>query len=215
MTDQTLLLPKGRQADCVLTTRIVNELPGFTSCALTQNMYSADGKVLLLERGSEVSGEYGVSSQLGLRRLFIVWTRVRTPSGVEVDLRSPGADALGTSGVPGHLEQRWTERIGAALLLSVMRDAFELEIARQQADRSSSSTVVLGPTPGGNTMQAGQDIGEQVVKQTLNVKPTLHIAEGARISIHVARDLDFSPVYALRSDRAALSLDSSFTGRTP
>lgn len=199
MADLTLLLPKGRQVDCVLTTRIVNELAGLTSCALTQNIYSANGQVLLLERGSELTGEYGVATQLGLRRLFIVWTRVRTPHGIEVDLQSPGADPLGTSGVPGHLEQRWFERIGAALLLSVMRDVVEIEMARQQAGRGGDNTIVLGPQPGQNTVNAGQDIGEQVVKQTINVKPTLYINEGSRISIYVARDLDFSAVYALRT----------------
>lgn len=204
MVDQALLLPKGRQVDCVLTTRIINELAGMTSCALTQNLYSANGRVLLLERGSEVTGEYGVATQLGLRRLFVVWTRVRTPQGVEVDLQSPGADALGTSGVPGHLEQRWMERIGAALLLSVMRDVIEIEMAKQQS-RSGSDTIVLGPQPGENTINAGQDIGEQVVKQTINVKPTLHINEGTRISIYVARDLDFSPVYDLRTVATAVT----------
>jgi len=202
MADQSLLLPKGRQVDCVLTTRIINELPGFTSCALTQNLYSANGKVLLLERGTEVSGEYAVSNQMGLRRLFIVWTRVRTPDGIEVDLHSPGADALGTSGVPGYLEQRWFERIGAALLLSVMRDVVEIEVARQQSG-GSDSTIVVGQPPGQNTIQAGQDISEQVVKQTLNVKPTLYINEGVRVSIYVARDLDFTPVYTLRTAAAA------------
>ena len=194
MKDQTLLLPKNRQGDCILTTKIINELAGFTSCTLTQNLYGADGKVVLLERGSEVSGEYGVSNQAGQRRLFIVWTRVRTPEGVEVDLESPAADPLGTSGVPGYLEQRWTERIGAALLLSVMKDTITLAMAAAQPSQSAGSVVV---TPGQNTIATGQDLAEQVLKQTINVKPTLYINEGSRVSIFVARDLDFSSVYKL------------------
>jgi type IV secretion system protein VirB10 len=98
MSDQNLILPKGRQADCVLTGRIVDEVPGFTSCVLAQNLYSDNGRVLLLERGSELTGEYGVTNQLGLERLFVTWTRLKTPEGIEVDLSSPGADRLGTSG---------------------------------------------------------------------------------------------------------------------
>jgi type IV secretion system protein VirB10 len=204
MKDQTLLLPKDRQGDCILTTRIINELPGLTSCTLTQDLYGADGKVVLLERGSEVSGEYGVGNQMGQRRLFIVWTRVRTPEGVEVDLQSPAADPLGTSGVPGYLEQRWAERIGAALVLSVMKDTIALAIARASPATSGSSVVVQ---PGQSTIQTGQDLAEQVLKQTINVKPTLYINEGTRVSIYVARDLDFSPVYALKTvaSRAVVS----------
>ena len=201
MTDQDLVLPKGRQADCVLTTRIINELPGFTNCTLTQNLYSANGRVLLLERGASLDGEYGVSSQLGLRRLFVVWTRARTPDGVEIDLQSPGTDPLGTSGIPGYLEQRWSERIGAALLLSVMKDAVAIEVAKQSARSADNSTVVV-QQPGQNTIQTGQQIAEQVLRQTMNVKPTLYINQGERISIYVARDLEFSPVYALKANGA-------------
>ncbi|MGL5181883.1 TrbI/VirB10 family protein, partial [Herbaspirillum huttiense] len=86
MTDQNLILPKGRQADCVLTGRIIDEVPGFTSCVLAQNLYSDNGRVLLLERGSELTGEYGTTNQLGLERLFVTWTRLKTPEGVGADL---------------------------------------------------------------------------------------------------------------------------------
>ena len=205
MPDQTLLLPKNRQGDCILTTRIVNELPGLTSCTLTQNLYGADGKVILLERGSEISGEYGVSNQTGQRRLFIVWTRVRTPEGVEVDIQSPAADPLGTSGVPGYLEQRWVERIGAALLVSVMKDTLALALERAAPTTTSSSVVVQ---PGQNTVQTGQDLAEQVLKQTINTRPTLYINEGTRVSVFVARDLDFSPVYRLKTVSAQTNTPS-------
>ncbi|MBZ8143909.1 hypothetical protein CLD22_29425, partial [Rubrivivax gelatinosus] len=104
MTDQNLILPKGRQADCVLTGRIIDEVPGFTSCVLAQNLYSDNGRVLLLERGSELTGEYGTTNQLGMERLFVTWSRLKTPEGIEIDLSSPGSDRLGTSGLPGHLD---------------------------------------------------------------------------------------------------------------
>lgn len=194
MPDQDLLLPKGRQIDCVLTGRIINELAGFTSCVLTQNLYSDNGKVLLLERGSEAIGEYGTGGPNGSRRLFVVWNRVKTPSGVEIDLMSPGADALGTSGHPGYLEQRWLERIGTALLISVMKDAVAIEAAK----RAPAATITSQNAPWSQTSATGQSLAEQILKQTINVRPTLYINEGERISIYVARDLDFSPVYRLR-----------------
>lgn len=194
MTDQDLLVPKGRQIDCVLTGRIINELAGFTSCVLTQNLYSDNGRVLLLERGSEAIGEYGTGGPNGARRLFVVWNRVKTPAGVEIDLMSPGADALGTSGHPGYLEQRWFERIGTALLISVMKDVVALEVAK----RSPPAAGVSQNAPWQQTSSTGQSLAEEILKQTINVRPTLYINEGERISIYVARDLDFSPVYRLR-----------------
>lgn len=196
--DQNLVLPKGRQADCVLTGRIIDEVPGFTSCALTQNMYSDNGRVLLLERGSELTGEYGTSTQLGTRRLFVTWTRAKTPGGIEIDLSSPGSDSLGTSGIPGYLDNRWSERIGAALLLSFIKDV-AVAVVNNQNNNGSTGTSVTVQQPGQNTAQAGFSIADEVVRQTIKVRPTLSINEGERVSIYVARDLDFSPVYALRS----------------
>ena len=197
MTDQNLILPKGRQADCVLTGRIIDEVPGFTSCALVENLYSDNGRVLLLERGSELTGEYGVSNQLGLERLFVTWTRLKTPEGIEVDLNSPGADRLGTSGLPGHLDNRWGARLGAALILSFIKDVTVAIIASQTKDTSSGTSVNV--TPGQSTLNSSSALAEEVIKQTIKVRPRLTINEGDRISIYVARDLDFSPVYALRT----------------
>lgn len=199
MSDQNLILPKGRQADCVLTGRIIDEVPGFTSCVLAQNLYSDNGRVLLLERGSELTGEYGTTNQLGLERLFVTWTRLKTPEGIEIDLSSPGSDRLGTSGLPGHLDNRWGARIGAAFLLSFVKDVTVAIINKQQQSNNSSSTVNVTTQPGQNTLNASSQLAEEVIKQTLKVRPRLTINEGDRISIYVARDLDFSPVYALKT----------------
>lgn len=198
MTDQNLILPKGRQADCVLTGRIVDEVPGFTSCVLAHNLYSDNGRVLLLERGSELTGEYGVTNQLGLERLFVTWTRLKTPEGIEIDLSSPGADRLGTSGLPGHLDNRWGARVGAALLLSVVKD-ITVAIINKQMQNDAATTISVQTAPGQNTLNSSSTLAEEVIKQTIKVRPRMTINEGDRISIYVARDLDFSPVYALKT----------------
>ncbi|MGL4576754.1 MAG: TrbI/VirB10 family protein, partial [Burkholderiaceae bacterium] len=198
LSDQNLILPKGRQADCILTGRIVDEVPGFTSCVLAQNLYSDNGRVLLLERGSELTGEYGITNQLGSERLFVTWQRVKTPEGVEVDLSSPGSDRLGTSGLPGHLDNRWGARIGAALLISFVKD-ITVALINNQNKSSTGTSVTVQSAPGQNTVNSSSSLAEEVIKQTIKTRPRLTINEGDRIAIYVARDLDFSPVYALKA----------------
>ena len=204
LSNQNLILPKGRQADCILTGRISDEVPGFTSCVLAQNMYSDNGRVLLLERGSELTGEYGVSNQLGSERLFVTWLRVKTPEGIEVDISSPGTDRLGTSGLLGHLDNRWGARIGASLLLSFVKD-ITVAVINNQSKNSAAATSVSITTgqPGQNTLNAGSALAEEVIKQTLKIRPRLTINEGDRIAVYVARDLDFAPVYALKTNADA------------
>lgn len=72
-------------------------------------------------------------------------------------------------------------------------------INKQAQSNNSSSTVNVTTAPGQNTLNASSQLAEEVIKQTLKVRPRLTINEGDRISIYVARDLDFSPVYALKT----------------
>jgi type IV secretion system protein VirB10 len=90
---------------------------------------------LLVERGSHLDGEYRVASvRPGTVRIPVLWTRIRTPNGVTVDLDSPGTGPLGESGIDGYVDNRWVERIGAALLLSLIDDAVQIGIAGQTSD---------------------------------------------------------------------------------
>jgi type IV secretion system protein VirB10 len=95
------LLPKGAFIDCTLETAIDSTLPGMTTCVTAADTFGADGKVVLLERGSKLVGETRGQVQQGQARVFVVWTEARTPTGVIVPLDSPGTDELGRAGLPG------------------------------------------------------------------------------------------------------------------
>ena len=53
--------------------------------------------------------------------------------------------------------------------------------------------MVLGP-------QGSRDVIAEVLRNTMSIPPTVIKNQGERIQILVARDVDFRPVYALRSD---------------
>jgi type IV secretion system protein VirB10 len=127
--------------------------------------------------------------------MFILWTRIRTPRGVLINLNSPAADAMGTSGLDGFVDNRWTERVGAAFLLSTVKDVVAYETA--------TATGRNGNAAGGialfqNSTDAGNRLAERILDSTINIKPTVYKNPGDRATIYVARDLDFGSVYALR-----------------
>jgi len=193
IADLNLLLPKGHTIDCGMSMRIISSLAGQASCTVTKNVYSANGKVVLIERGSEAVGEYRSGASIGQKRLFVLWNRIITPGGIVINLDSPGADELGSTGLTGTVDDHWWERVGSAFLLSTVQDAIQYKVAEEQA-KSGGQTLVLT-----NTAQTGNSMAEKVLDSTINIPPTIYKNQGDRAVIYVARDLDFSSVYRLRS----------------
>jgi type IV secretion system protein VirB10 len=185
---QRLLLPKGAFVDCTLETSIDSTLPGLAICLTAVDTFSADGSVVLLERGTKLIGETRGEVAHGASRLFVLWTEARTPQGVVVPLASPGTDELGRSGLPGKVDRHFMERFGAAILVSLIDGAIQVAVANQSGP--GSTVVSTGTT---------QDIMTEVLKSTINIPPTLTKQQGDRIQILVARDLDFRSVYTLAS----------------
>lgn len=183
------LLPKGAFIDCTLETAIDSTLPGMASCVTSVDIFGADGRVVLLERGTKLIGETRAEVRTGQRRLFVLWQEARTPTGVVANLASPGTDALGRSGVTGQVDTHFSERFGAALLLSVI-DSAATALANSQ--QSSDATVIVTP-------QGSQDVIAEVVRQSADIPPTIRVAQGSRIQVFVARNIDFRSVYSLRA----------------
>ena len=77
--NRSLMISKGTVIDCILETRLDTTVPGFTSCVIPRDIYSQDGKVLLVERGTKAVGEYQGGVANGLARIFVLWTELRTP----------------------------------------------------------------------------------------------------------------------------------------
>lgn len=193
------LLAKGAFIDCTLETAIDSTLPGMTTCITASDTFSADGTVVLLERGTKLVGETRGQVQQGSARIFVLWTEARTPTGVVVPLASPGTDELGRSGLSGEVNRHFWDRFGAAILLTVINGVVQGAVNSQ----NSGGSVVVSPS-------ASTDVMTEILRSTVNVSPTVTKAQGDRIQVFVARDVDFRPVYALRVAGSAPA-----TGTTP
>ena len=190
-----MLLPKGAFIDCTLETAIDSTFEGMTTCIGASDIYGADGKVVLLERGTKYVGEQKGSPRQGQGRVFVAWNEARTPTGVVVQLASPGTDELGRNGLPGYVDNHFWDRFGAALLISVVDGTMQAIAANQQSSTSvgSGGGVSFGA-------QGSREVMTEVLRNTIAIPPTVIKNQGERIQILVARDVDFRTVYALRAD---------------
>lgn len=139
-----LLLPKGTYIGCSLDTRLVSSIKGGISCTVSNDVYSSNGSVLLIEKGSKITGFFEAGQMKdGLNRIFVVWQEIRTPNHINIPVYSGASDELGGSGIEGWVDHHWLERFGASILLSVIDDGFNSLTARE-----AEITSIIRKTPG-------------------------------------------------------------------
>lgn len=184
------LLQHGMSIPCALYTQVISDYQGFITCKVTQDVYSANGTTLLVERGSVISGSQRIALEPGKNRLFTTWSDVETPNGIRIDIHSLGAGRLGASGNEAWIDNHFKERFGGAILLSFIDDAFS---ALADKAKSNNSNVQFD-----NSTSTGSDIAAKALESTIDIKPTGYTKIGQRINIIVARDIDMSTVYDLQ-----------------
>ena len=192
MKNRDLVITKGNMIDCVLETKFNSTVVGMLSCTVTRNIYGASGRVVLIDRGSKVTGEYKGGLQQGQNRVFILWNRIETPKGVIIDINSPAAGALGEAGVTGRVDTKFWKRFGGAMLVSLISDIGEAATDRA-TNEASNGTIRLE-----NTSEGAQDLATAALEQSINIPPSLVKHQGDRLSIFVARDIWFGDVYSLK-----------------
>lgn len=186
---------RGTYLRCVLETRIVSDLDGFAACVLTEPVYAFNGRTLLLPKGSKIYGEYKGGDFVN-DRMAVVWDRVLTPDGIDVALSAPGIDHLGSSGMPGQYSAHWGRRIGSALMISLLSDAFKYYAADQGPSQTgvSSGGIITQQPFESNTAESIQRLAEQALQGNAKRPPTVTINQGTVVNIYVTRDIDFVDV---------------------
>lgn len=180
--DRTHLVSQGTLIFAVLETAIDSTQSGQVRAMVSTNVFNALGDKVLIQKGSRIFGEYKSDLGAGQNRAQIIWTRLIRPDGATIALDSPASDQLGRSGVKGRVNTHFGQRLVNALLQSTVNFG---TLAASRAVSSNNGVILALPN---STQNAGSDILPEVPKPTLTVK------HGTRISVFVARDLDFSAV---------------------
>ena len=185
LPDRNFLITAGSFIPCVLQSAMDSSQPGYVSCIVPRNIYSDNGRVVLMEKGTRIVGEYQGGLNRGQYRLFVLWTRAVTPRGIAIDVGSPATDALGRGGMDGRVDNFFWQRFGTALLFSLVEDA--ATVGAEAVGNSSS-----------NTTRVPSDAASTILQQNGQIKPVLRKNQGEDVGITVAQDFDFSAVYGLR-----------------
>jgi len=195
------MIPEGTLIPGILETAITSDLPGQIRAITSQDVYSFDGRRVLIPTGTRLIGEYQSDITRGQKRIFVIWTRLLRDDGVTVRLNSIGTDSLGRSGLTGIVDNKWRERFGSAVLLSIVGAGSSYLTGYGSNQYSSSST-----NGSSNSDQAAElarqtiaqtfsDMANQALSENLKIQPTISVHQGERIFVYVRQDLDFSAMY--------------------
>lgn len=199
------IVAQGKMIDAVLETAINTDLPGVLRAIVSRDIYAESGKKILIPKGSRLIGNYEAELESGQKRVFVVWTRIIRPDGIDVIIDSPGVDTLGRAGVAGIVDTRFMEIFGNAVLLSALTvtGAYALETITGATETTNSTTT----SPDGSTSSSStgtptsfaiseaatslSDTASDIVADTVNNEPRIAVPQGTRIKVFVNSDLIF------------------------
>jgi type IV secretion system protein VirB10 len=210
------LVPQGYMIRGVLETAMQSDLPGNVRAITSEDVYSFDGRRVLIPKGTMLTGEYRSGLTRGQTRVFVVWTRMLRADGVSLMLGSYGTDSLGRSGLTGEVDNHFLQRFGSAALLTITGGVAQFVGNLGNNNATTGATYAYDPTTGNlipisntanQTLATARQIGAQTAAQSvsqmaqealkdeIHIPPTIYVEQGTRIIVFVKRDLDFSDLY--------------------
>lgn len=114
------VLGKGKIIDAVMESAVNTDFPGEVIALVSRDIYSENGKVILIPKGSRIFGSSSSASLGGADygRIDIVWNRIDLPSGYSLNLDGTTVDGLSRKGIQGRVDNKYKERITNAVLSS-------------------------------------------------------------------------------------------------
>ena len=107
----------------MLETPINTDIPGMIRAIVNHDVYAESGRAILIPKGSRLVGTYNNFVIRGNKRVNIIWSRVIRPDGIDIMIRSGGADQLGRAGIEGDVDNKYAEIFASAFLVSAINIA--------------------------------------------------------------------------------------------
>lgn len=199
------VVAQGKIIHAVLETAINTDLPGNIRAIVSRDIFPESGTYKIIPKGSRLIGQYNSSIFGGQKRVYVVWTRLIRPDGVDVMINSPLIDQIGQAGVTGQIDTKFTEIFSRALLTSVVTIAVAMGVDEVNGNRTttttnnSNGTTTSGDATSSATIEASNRFGsvaEGYLRRFINVQPTILVDQGTAVNVFVNRDLIFPPEYA-------------------
>lgn len=200
MSNLSTTIAQGKIINAVLESAVNTDLPGSIRAIVARDVYAESGREVMIPKGSRLIGTYNTGISRGQQRVLIVWTRLLRPDGLDIMIGSPGVDSLGRAGIAGLVDNKYMETFSTAILTSaisigvaVVGDSLTTgnSTSTSNTDGSSSTTGSGGAAGVATAVNTLGTVSEDIVTSMVDLRPTITIDQGTRISVFVNKDLIF------------------------
>jgi len=194
-------IAQGKLIHAVMETAVITQLPSQLRAVVSHDIYAESGKARLIPKGSRLIGSYNTALAKGQARVYIIWTRVIRPDGIDIMVGSPAVDALGRGGIQGNLDSRYMETFGSAILTSIVGIGIAsvaentLDVGSTTSTTSAQGDTTSNSSPTATATNEGvtnmTDAAKNITEQMINTRPVITIDQGTPVNVMVNRDLIF------------------------
>jgi len=200
-TDLTRIVTKEKFISAVLNNRIESTFAGKVLLTIDHNVYGSHGSKILIPIGTKASGSYQPVSEIGIERLSMSIERMVTPDGQLILFKNPAilADQQGATGVKGDIDNKYLQKFGLPLAFSVANNTTNLlfqkllEAGTDAKNPESNLQQVFNEQWTKDQSQTNREIISDIIKNNINILPTISIEPGQKILLYLDHDIIFKP----------------------
>lgn len=204
--DLRRVIAQGRIIQAVTESAINTELPAPVRAIVSRDVFAEAGTTPLIPKGSRLIGQYNTDLLGGQRRVYLMWTRVIRPDGVDVMIASPLVDRIGQAGIGGQVDSKFQEVFSRAVLASIVTIGVALgsDEVTGGGQTSTTNSAIGGTTQSGDgattaTVNALNRLGsttDTFLQRYLNLRPSILVDQGTPVNVFVNKDLVFPAEYS-------------------
>jgi type IV secretion system protein TrbI len=186
--DPTRVLYRSQVINGLLQHDVNSDQPGLIRILVTEAVQDRFGQGhTLLPQYSILLGSQDGTVKFGQSRLGVTIDSAELPDGTVVAFnKAKGADATGATGVSGSVNNHWTQvGIGAVLTAALSVGS------RAAAGNPTGFQPNLAQDFARDVSQSINTTGQQIVRRSLEVAPTITIPHGTPVTIQLAENVSF------------------------
>ncbi|XVN43101.1 MAG: TrbI/VirB10 family protein [Candidatus Rickettsia vulgarisii] len=160
--DMRFVLAHGKIIEAVLESAINSDFTGEVRAIISRDVFSEQGQIILIPKGSKVFGTYTTDTDGAYGRVAIIWNRIDLSNGYSINLDALSVDNLGKPGEQGRVDEKLKERLTNAILMSAFNIGTAHRLDKIVKPTINSQSAATNTAEGTNIQNLAQSFNHDI-----------------------------------------------------